>query len=190
MPLAGHGAGADGAGGILASSVASGEGPVGESQEESGSYLGMCSDGVGEAGRGLASGSGGSPAVPNGGGGGGPAALSGEEEVCKLHGTMGKLFVGSIGAEEDRRWALHCEPGGGGGNGVRRRLGARAQGSPRLWKDWSKCGAKRGGLGREDSQRGGEGRPARCRRRHSTRLEPEEEEQGRKKKRRRPGRRG
>ena len=61
-------------------------------------------------------------------GGGAPAALSGEEEVYKLHGTMGKLFLGLIGAEKDRRWALHCELGGGGGNGGWRRLWARKQG--------------------------------------------------------------
>jgi len=42
------------AGRIPAASVAGGEVPRVESQEERGSYLGMCSDGVGEAGRRLA----------------------------------------------------------------------------------------------------------------------------------------
>ena len=44
------------AGRIPAVLCTGGEGPVGEMQEESGSYLGMCSDGVGESGRGLAGG--------------------------------------------------------------------------------------------------------------------------------------
>ena len=46
---------------------------MGETQEESLGYLGRCSVGVGEAGRGLAGRSGGSSAVANSGG----AALAG-----------------------------------------------------------------------------------------------------------------
>ena len=61
------------AGRIPVSSIAGGEGPVGETQEESVGYLGRCSVGVGKAGMGLASRSGVSPTVANSGG----AALAG-----------------------------------------------------------------------------------------------------------------
>ena len=96
------------AGRIPAAPVAGGEGPGVESQEERGSYLGMCSDGVGEAGRRLAGVSGGSPVVANSGGGspvvansggGAPAALSGGERAGKLHESEGKLFPVLVGVE-------------------------------------------------------------------------------------------
>ena len=85
------GEGGGGAGWIPASSVTGSEGPVGEKHEDSGSYLGMCSDGVGEAGRRLAGVSGGSPVVANSGGGA-PAVLSGGERAGKLHESEGKPF--------------------------------------------------------------------------------------------------
>ena len=95
------------AGWIPAAPVAGGEGPGVESQEERGSYLGMCSDGDGEAGRRLAGVSGGLPAVANGGGA--PAARSGGERAGKLHESEGKPFPVLVGVEEGRKGVLHGE---------------------------------------------------------------------------------
>jgi hypothetical protein len=71
-----------------------------------------------------------------GGGGGASAVVSGGEGVGELQCTMGKLAIGSIGAEEGRGGVLHSEQGAaaamayGGATSVRAgaRLGSRRSG--------------------------------------------------------------
>ena len=64
--------------------------------------------GIGEDRRRVIGVSSSSPVAANDGGGS-PAALCGWEEAWKLHDAMGKLFVGSIGAEVKQTRGLSGE---------------------------------------------------------------------------------
>jgi hypothetical protein len=150
MPLAEHGAGADGAGRILTSSIAGGEGPVGERQEEGEPYPLVVRVGLGVAG-------GGSPAWSRAGGRWRTAALGGCERVGELRHGERKLTAGSTRAKRGRRWGLRGEPelcgsnsGGGGCLGAGDEL---VPGSRGKWREWRARAPRRNKWGRSGQGR-------------------------------------
>jgi hypothetical protein len=77
-----------------------------------------------------------------GGGGGAPAVVSGGEGVGELPCAVGKLAVGSIGAEEGRGGVLHDEQGAAAAMAYGGTTGARA--GAQLGSRRSGAGAGRG----------------------------------------------